>query len=202
MWKMSFIEIMTLWVIWKVRNNRCFDGIRSCDGSLESKVKFVWHLGPVPSNWFEVTFSSPHWPILHSFQSPLPSASLKLNFDERVIGNPGPSVIGGIIKYNSSSCILSFPGLSVHCSVNEAELIALRTGLRKLANWVLIISQQKVVLGALFTGWQVGLNCHDAQRMFIKKCLCLASKLSVSFMSCVVQMQRQTFWLRKVSARY
>lgn len=131
MWKMSFIEIMILWVIWKVRTNRCFEGIRSCDGSLESKVKFVRHLGPVPSPIGGLLF--PHWPILHSFQSPLPSASLKLNCDESVIRNPGPSVIGGIIKYNSSSC-------KGHCSVNEAELITLRTGLLELANWVLIIS--------------------------------------------------------------
>lgn len=59
----------------------------------------------------------------------------KLNFDGRVVGNnPGSSGIGGLIKDSEAACILLFSGPLGVCSVNEAGLVALRTGLRECVN--------------------------------------------------------------------
>lgn len=59
----------------------------------------------------------------------------KLNFDGCVVGtNPGSSGIGGFIKDSEAACILLFSGPLGVCSVNEAGLVALRTGLRECVN--------------------------------------------------------------------
>lgn len=51
--------------------------------------------------------------------TPPPMGSFELNFDESVIGNPGPSSNVGVIRGSSTRCMLSFVGPCCFSFVNK-----------------------------------------------------------------------------------
>lgn len=51
--------------------------------------------------------------------TPPPMGSFELNFDESVIGNPGPSSNVGVIRGSSTRCMFSFVGPCCFGSVNK-----------------------------------------------------------------------------------
>ena len=65
---------------------------------------------------------------------PPPSGALKLNFDGSALGNPGLAGVGGVIRNEEGNTILSYSGPARICSINKAELLALKTGLREAVN--------------------------------------------------------------------
>lgn len=90
----------------------------------------------VMCSWKEVAFSNLSRAPTLSIWTPCPLCVcfFKLNFNGTVVGNLGPSGIGGIIRGHSFSSILSLFGPSGFCFVDEAKMIALRTGLRQIAS--------------------------------------------------------------------
>lgn len=66
--------------------------------------------------------------VLPRWQPPLPGA-LKLNFDGSAFGNPGLAGVGGVLRNEDGSILLSFSGPAGFFSNNKAELLALKIGL-------------------------------------------------------------------------
>lgn len=82
----------------------------------------------------EIAFSSLAAPSVSPSWSP-PLDMVKLNFDDSDIDKLGLVVVGGIIHNSESRCLVSYLGPAGVCSLNNAELLALRTSLRK-AYWL------------------------------------------------------------------
>eukprot|EP00268_Persea_americana_P034085 TRINITY_DN3370_c1_g2_i3.p1 TRINITY_DN3370_c1_g2~~TRINITY_DN3370_c1_g2_i3.p1 ORF type:complete len:167 (+),score=20.75 TRINITY_DN3370_c1_g2_i3:1551-2051(+) len=82
----------------------------------------------------EVAFSNPHHMRVSPRWCPPPLGALKLNFDGSALGNPGPAGVGGVIRNEEGYTILSYSGPTRICSINKAELLALKIGLRKAIN--------------------------------------------------------------------
>lgn len=140
MWKLSFLA--SLWTIWKERNIRYFEGKPLSVDSLVEKVKLLATLwvSPYPLfqnfsidsllfNWNEIDFSIQVRSQICSLWSSPPLTYFKLNFDGGVDGNPVLVGIGRVICDSSSLNVVSFSGPVGHCSINKAELLAVRQGL-------------------------------------------------------------------------
>lgn len=54
---------------------------------------------------------------------------LLLNFDGSVVGNLGFAGIGSVISDSVAEIVLSYSGPAGRCLVNEADILAMRTGL-------------------------------------------------------------------------
>lgn len=125
-----------IWAIWKERNALCFEGTASHCAILAEKVKIYMvtilpqfqgiSVSDIIRNWKEVSFSySFRNPVMVSL-SPPAEGLCKLNFDGSAFGNPRFTDIGGVIQNSAYDILLSFSG---RYSVNEAGLLALRTGI-------------------------------------------------------------------------
>lgn len=77
----------------------------------------------------DVVFSSPAEFSIMPRWYPTPLGTLKLNFDGSAIGNSVLTGVLGIICSDKGSVVLSFFGPEGHCSINQAELMSLNTGL-------------------------------------------------------------------------
>lgn len=82
-------------------------------------------------NWKEAAFSLMVSPPTVQTWSPPPPQGFKLNFDGSALCNPTLAGVGGIIRNSLGSHVLSFSGSTGVCFANEAELLAIRTGLRE-----------------------------------------------------------------------
>ena len=73
---------------------------------------------------------------------PPPPGALKLNFDYSACGNPSPTGLGGVIRDSEGTTILSYSGPACFVTNNNAELMALRTGIREALKlkpqWLLV----------------------------------------------------------------
>ena len=72
-----------------------------------------------------MAFTHPILPWVYHTRKPPPLGTLKLNFDESAIGNPGQSSIGGVLRDSDGVKLISFRGPSGFKTVNEVEMIAL-----------------------------------------------------------------------------
>lgn len=118
--------------------------------------------------------------IFLSWMTP-PVGSFKLNFDESVIGNPGPSSNVSVIRGSSTKCMLSFVGPSCFGSANKTELLAVRMGLRQPARLDLnsFVAEGDSLCAA---SWASGFSKLPWRLAVIaEEVLDLAVKLNVSF---------------------
>ena len=142
MWRSLFVA--TLWMIWKERNNRCFQDKSTNQVLLTDKIKYlvasrVSPLAPfrdfmmdmIQRNWKEVSCSSPAIVSANHKWTPRPTNSLKLNFDGSARGNLGLAGVGGIIRNDMGHPILSFLGPAGFNSANVTEFPATKASLRE-----------------------------------------------------------------------
>lgn len=141
LWKLFFL--VAIWSIWKERNMICFGGKGVNDSLLVEKVKrlVVSWASPIPQfkgisanfinqHWKEVADSNLHFVCISPRWRP-PIGAVKLNFDGSAFGNPGRAVVGGVIRNEEGTILLSYSGPAGFCSINKAELLALSIGLNE-----------------------------------------------------------------------
>lgn len=93
-------SLATSWIIWKERNDRCFEGLSIID-SLEEKINFhnrlgvstlsafrSFLIGVIVGSWHEIAFSSALRAHCHSSWKPSLERFIKMNFDGSVIPRP------------------------------------------------------------------------------------------------------------------
>lgn len=111
-------------------------------------------------SWYEASFSHglkfqgcPRW------VPPLPGV-LKLNFDSNVAGNPNQASIEKLIRDIRPLELFVFLGSAGQWSANEAEMLALRTGIEEA---ICLDCSNIIAIGDcyLFMFWSLQ-KCHDS----------------------------------------
>ena len=80
--------------------------------------------------------------VPHGCHTPIGEIATKFSFDGSACGNPSPTGLGGVIRDSEGSILLSYSSPAGFGSINKAELLALRTGIREASKhtpqWLLL----------------------------------------------------------------